>query len=158
MRAWGACGPSSILGSPTIMQKESALVFFIKSVFFLAIIYLSYNLIFKKESYFLLDHLNLLIHESGHLVFMPFGDFMQTLGGSLTQVIIPFLFLIYFLKRKDLFSSAFSTFWISSNLIDVSIYIDDAKFQILLLHLLLMIEMNRPRKMIRLGLFLELLQ
>ena len=39
MRAWGACGPSSILGSPTIMQKESALVFFIKSVFFLAIIY-----------------------------------------------------------------------------------------------------------------------
>jgi len=113
------------------MQKEFAPVLVLKSVFFLIILYFSYLLIFKKITFILLDHLNLLMHEAGHIVFYPFGDFMQTLSVSITQIVIPSLFVIYFLKKRDLFSTSFSIFWIWSNFIDVSIYTADARYRIL---------------------------
>jgi hypothetical protein len=31
--------------------------------------------------------INLPFHEAGHILFSPFGDFLMTLGGSLTQVL-----------------------------------------------------------------------
>ena len=34
---------------------------------------------------------NLPFHEAGHLIFRPFGRFMTSLGGSLSQLIIPLL-------------------------------------------------------------------
>ena len=36
-----------------------------------------------------IDTIDLFIHETGHLVFKLFGRFMEILGGSLFQVIIP---------------------------------------------------------------------
>src|SRR3954462_1087916 len=33
--------------------------------------------------------INLVFHESGHIIFSPFGEFMTVLGGSLMQILIP---------------------------------------------------------------------
>ncbi|MFN2493443.1 MAG: hypothetical protein ABR501_11240 [Pyrinomonadaceae bacterium] len=43
----------------------------------------------------LIDGVNLLIHEAGHLFFRPLGEFMMIAGGSLFQVIMPALFVGY---------------------------------------------------------------
>lgn len=36
----------------------------------------------------LIDGVNLVIHEAGHIVFMPFGEFIMIAGGSLFQIIL----------------------------------------------------------------------
>nr|AKQ02914.1 hypothetical protein [uncultured Microgenomates bacterium Rifle_16ft_4_minimus_37836] len=92
----------------------------------------SYLLIFRKIPYIpILDDVNLLIHEAGHVVFNPFGEFISFLGGSLMQLIIPGLFLTYFLMREDSFAVFFCLFWIGENLINISYYLADARNQVL---------------------------
>ncbi len=44
----------------------------------------------------LIDGVNLVNHEAGHLIFSPFGEFLMIAGGSLFKVIMPALFVGYF--------------------------------------------------------------
>jgi len=74
-----------------------------------------------------IDYVDLIIHEAGHLVFLPFGEFIHILGGSLFQTIFPLLYVGYFYFKKDLFSSALLLFWVGVNLINVSVYAADAQ-------------------------------
>lgn len=81
-----------------------------------------------------IDNANLLIHEAGHWIFWPFGDFMHILGGSLNQVLVPLLFVGYFYFEKEYYSAAITLFWVGQNLINVSVYAGDAvKMQLPLL-------------------------
>jgi hypothetical protein len=43
-----------------------------------------------------LHGINLIFHEAGHILFMPFGRFMKILGGSLNQILIPAIVSSYF--------------------------------------------------------------
>jgi hypothetical protein len=74
-----------------------------------------------------LDNLNLLIHEAGHWIFLPFGQFMYILGGSLNQCLIPAIFLGYFSYYHDWAGCSFTAFWLGDNLVNVSYYIGDAQ-------------------------------
>ncbi|MDQ6652389.1 MAG: hypothetical protein M3Y84_06565 [Acidobacteriota bacterium] len=60
----------------------------------------------------LIDGVNLVIHEAGHLFFRPFGEFMMIAGGSLFQVIMPALFVGYFLYQQQFYSAALVLFWV----------------------------------------------
>jgi len=89
-------------------------------------------LITKPEPWLpLLDNANLLIHEAGHTFLAGFGDYISTLGGTLVQVFTPILFLSYFAYQKQFFSSGFTLFWLGNNLINVSVYIKDARVMLL---------------------------
>ena len=78
---------------------------------------------------------NLPFHEAGHVVFKVFGQFMMMLGGSLTQLLVPFICLAAFLlKTKDTFAASVSLWWLGQSLIDLAPYINDArKLQLMLL-------------------------
>ena len=95
---------------------------FISSLFSLYFIYYIYT----YTQWHFLDNVNLVIHEAGHIVFMFFGEFMHILGGSLFQVLFPFIFVIYFFRQKDYFSASIVLFWVGQNLINVSVYASDA--------------------------------
>jgi hypothetical protein len=95
---------------------------------------------FRGESGYvpLLGDIDLAIHEFGHMLFMPFGSpilgrTMVILGGSLTQVAFPLLFVGYFLRkredgrRRDLFAAMVCLWWSGINLLDVSIYCADSR-------------------------------
>jgi hypothetical protein len=73
-----------------------------------------------------LDNVNLIIHEAGHVVFSPFGQFIYLLGGSLFQVLVPIIFSSYFFLRGQNFSGSILLYWVGQNLINVSIYAGDA--------------------------------
>ncbi len=73
-----------------------------------------------------LDSVNLIIHEAGHVIFSPFGLFLHILGGSLFQVLFPFVFVGYFYLRQEYFSASLVLFWVGQNLINVSVYASDA--------------------------------
>ncbi len=75
-----------------------------------------------------IDTIDLFIHETGHLVFSIFGKFVGILGGSLFQVIIP-LTAVYVFTRSTLRSLPFTLYWTGQSIVNVSIYIGDAPFQ-----------------------------
>jgi hypothetical protein len=73
-----------------------------------------------------LDLVDLPIHETGHLVFRPLGEFMGIAGGSLFQVILPAVFVGYFFWRGQYFSAAVVMFWVGQSILNVWIYAADA--------------------------------
>lgn len=83
----------------------------------------------RPDEYRLLDSLDLAIHETGHLVFAPFGEFLQMLGGTLFQLLVPVTFAWYFWKRQDRFAAAVVLFWVAQNFWNIARYIADARAQ-----------------------------
>jgi hypothetical protein len=77
----------------------------------------------------LMDSVDLPIHETGHLVFSPFGELMQFLGGTLFQLIMPAVFVAYFLKRRDKHAASIALWWIAQSCWNISVYVKDARNQ-----------------------------
>lgn len=75
----------------------------------------------------LIDGLNLGIHETGHLVFGPFGEFIGFAGGTLMQLIMPLVFMGYFLRRRDRHAATVALWWVAQNLWNISVYVADAR-------------------------------
>lgn len=74
----------------------------------------------------LIDGVNLVIHEAGHLIFSPLGEFMMVAGGSLFQVIMPALFVGYFWYNHKYYSAALVFFWVGESILNVSVYAGDS--------------------------------
>lgn len=77
----------------------------------------------------LLDSVDLAIHETGHLVFSPFGEFVGFLGGTLFQLMLPGVFVAYFLRQGDRYGAAVCLWWVAQNCWNISVYIADARAQ-----------------------------
>lgn len=73
-----------------------------------------------------LDIVDLAIHETGHLIFRIFGEFMSIAGGSLFQVILPAIFVGYFWWHKKPYSAAIVLFWVGQSILNVYVYAADA--------------------------------
>ncbi len=72
--------------------------------------------------------INLPFHETGHIIFRPFGRLMASLGGSLMQLIMPLICLgVFIVKTKDTFAAAFTLWWLGESFMDLAPYIDDAR-------------------------------
>lgn len=74
-----------------------------------------------------LDGANLIFHEAGHVLLTFFGDFLQILGGSLMQVVIPSTCTVYFWLHEQRSSSAVTLFWTGESITNVAIYVADAR-------------------------------
>ncbi len=77
----------------------------------------------------LLDGVDLAIHETGHLVFGPFGEFIGFAGGTLFQLIMPLMFVVYFWRRSDGHAASVALWWVGQNCGHVATYIADARAQ-----------------------------
>jgi hypothetical protein len=88
-------------------------------------VYFSYYC-FTYQTWHFLDNINLIIHEAGHIIFLPFGEFLHILGGSFWQVVFPLMFVLYFYQRREYFSASVVLFWVGQSLINVSVYASDA--------------------------------
>lgn len=79
-----------------------------------------------------LHNINLPFHEFGHLLFSPLGTFWRILGGSLFQILLPLMPLVYFMVwQRANFSAALMLWWSGQNFIDVAPYIADAQLRAL---------------------------
>jgi hypothetical protein len=80
-----------------------------------------------------LNNVDLPIHETGHLLFRPFGEFLMVAGGSLFQVIMPAIFVGYFVWKKQFYSAAVIGLWVGQSILSVWVYAADAvKMQLVL--------------------------
>lgn len=83
--------------------------------------------ILNRGEYGLLDNIDLVIHEAGHLIFRFFGKFIYTLGGTLMQIILPTIIAWYFFRNKYRTGVQFSLLWLGQNFINISVYAADAQ-------------------------------
>jgi len=104
----------------------------------LVLAYLTYLFVFLLTSYepaqpafrppfglFVVDTINLFIHEAGHLFFKIFGRWIEIIGGSVFQVLLPAA-LLAVTARQKISGIAWPAFWVGESLINVSVYIKDA--------------------------------
>ena len=68
------------------------------------------------------------IHEFGHILFRPFGEFMMLLGGSLFQAGLPLVFGgVFLVKNRDPFAAAVMLWWSAVAVMDIAPYVYDAQ-------------------------------
>ena len=87
--------------------------------------------ILRDPGFTLIDNVNLPIHETGHIVFGAFGELITALGGTLFQLIVPAVFVGYFLKRRDQFAASVALWWVAENFWNIAVYVADAQEQAL---------------------------
>ena len=68
----------------------------------------------------ILAPLNLGLHEFGHLIFIPLGNFMHMVGGTIFQIFVPIFAVFNFYRQSDYFALGLSFGWLSTSLFDVS--------------------------------------
>jgi len=79
----------------------------------------------------IITSLNILFHEAGHWIFYIFGNFVYVLGGTLGEIIMPTIFIFHFWLRRDFAGMAFGYWWLSTAFYSISIYVADARAQVL---------------------------
>jgi hypothetical protein len=107
----------------------------------LIILYLGHLLFFIVTAYeptdpsfhpplgiFIIDMINLFIHEAGHFFFKLFGRWIYVLAGSVFQILVP-MALLAVTWRQNLPQIAYPGFWIGESMVNVSVYIRDAPFK-----------------------------
>jgi len=90
-------------------------------------VFLLWHHVRSAEYQSFLGGLNLGIHEFGHLICGPLGQFLGVLGGSLMQCLVPVISFLMFYRQRDFFAFAFSFVWLGSNLLGVARYMADAR-------------------------------
>ncbi|MDD2582410.1 MAG: hypothetical protein PHR66_10505 [Desulfuromonadaceae bacterium] len=78
-----------------------------------------------SESYMHL--VNIPFHEAGHVIFSPFGHFIQVLGGTLGQWLVPLAVTVSFILKADRFAASVSLWWLGQSFMDIAPYMDDAR-------------------------------
>ena len=94
------------------------------TIYFLSIAYAPLNGSF-------LDIVDLPIHETGHLLFRPFGEFMMFAGGTIFQIVMPAVFVGYFVWNEKNYSATIVLFWVGQSFLNIFIYASDAVSMVL---------------------------
>lgn len=82
-----------------------------------------------RGGFLLIDHVNLVIHEGGHLLFGLFGRTLSLWGGTLLQLMVPFALAVYFVCQRHPAAVAFAAFFFFENFLFVGTYMADARSQ-----------------------------
>lgn len=109
--------------------KSLLIIFLLYILWFLAFEYTSaipgYSPLFFI---FIIDTINLLIHEAGHFFSSWLGRTLYLMGGSIFQILLPggIAFWVWWNKPEHTMSPLFWTGW---NVVNVSVYVSDAPFR-----------------------------
>src|SRR5713101_8223202 len=83
------------------------------------------------SGFLIIDYVNLIIHEGGHFFFSWFGYTIMILGGTLGELLVPFLCAAYFWWRRETTAVAFCSFWFFENFLYIGTYMADARAGVL---------------------------
>jgi hypothetical protein len=97
-----------------------------KTLLVLAVAYYFWGWVVNPARWEGLNGVDLFIHEAGHVFFRPLGEFLMIAGGSLTQILMPCLFVGYFFWQGQRYSAALVLFWVGENILNVSVYAADS--------------------------------
>src|ERR1700760_2930510 len=84
-----------------------------------------------RSGFLFIDHVNLVVHEGGHLLFGWFGPTLGIWGGTILQWLVPLSLATYFLFQRQTTSFAFCTFFFFENWLYTATYMADARAMLL---------------------------
>lgn len=85
----------------------------------------------KTRHYSWIDSLDTAVHETGHLLFAVGGEWLGFAGGTLFQLLVPLVFVGYFVRRHDGHAASVALWWVAQNCWNISVYVADATAQAL---------------------------
>lgn len=88
-------------------------------------VYFWYCILHPTDWHFI-DGVNLIFHEAGHAICMFFPSLITAAAGSVFQILIPLVCVIYFYQRREVLSASLMGLWLAQNFMSVSIYMRDA--------------------------------
>lgn len=77
----------------------------------------------------LIDNVNLIVHEAGHLLFGWLGETPGLWGGTLLELGVPLALAVYFAYHRHTTGTAFATFFYFENFLYIASYMADARRQ-----------------------------
>ncbi len=83
------------------------------------------------DGFLLIDHVNLIVHEAGHLLFGWLGATLGLWGGTLLELLVPLALAAYFTFHRQTTGSAFAAFFFFENFLYIATYMADACVQML---------------------------
>jgi hypothetical protein len=85
-----------------------------------------FSIIHSPKIFHVVDAVDLVFHESGHTLLFWAPQTLEILGGSMMQILVPLVFVLYFALQRKYFSSSLLLFWLGYSIVNVSIYASDA--------------------------------
>ena len=82
-----------------------------------------------RGGFLLIDHVNLVIHEGGHLLFGWLGATLGLWGGTLLELLVPLALAIYFTFQRQTTATAFAAYFFFENFLYIGTYMADARSQ-----------------------------
>jgi len=83
----------------------------------------------NRSGFLLIDHVNLIVHEAGHLLFSWLGRTPGLWGGTLLELLVPLALAVYFALHRQTTSVAFAVFFFFENFLYIATYMADARAQ-----------------------------
>ena len=83
------------------------------------------------DGFLLIDHVNLIVHEAGHLLFGWLGATLGLWGGTLLELLVPLGLAAYFAFHRQTTGAAFAAFFFFENFLYIATYMADARAQML---------------------------
>ncbi len=84
-----------------------------------------------RDGFLVIDRANLIVHEAGHLLFGWFGPTLGLWGGTLLELLVPLSLAVYFTFHRQTAGAAFAAFFFFENFLYISVYMADARAQVL---------------------------
>jgi hypothetical protein len=101
-------GPLRVWIRDSIKEAPSAGYWQVCALFHAWLLYLAVRYTGSTEYSGVFEMVLAPIHEAGHVLFGPLGEFIGILGGSLLQWLAPLFLAIGFVKQRDLYALCFS--------------------------------------------------
>lgn len=81
------------------------------------------------DRFLVMDPVNLIVHEAGHLLFGWFGSTLGLWGGTLLELLVPAALAAQFAWQRHTAGTAFAAFFFFENFLYISVYMADARAQ-----------------------------
>ena len=91
--------------------------------------YVSCRTLTDSEFWNIFAGITLVVHESGHVIFSPFGEMLEVAGGSIMQIATPLIAAALFLRQREYFGISVALAWLSMSFANLATYIGDARSQ-----------------------------
>lgn len=79
------------------------------------------------EAWSILGGITFGIHEIGHLITGAFGTFVSVASGSVFQLAAPAVAALLLARQRDYFGVAFAAGWLGYSMVNLSLYVGDAR-------------------------------
>jgi hypothetical protein len=93
------------------------------------LVYVDARALADSESWNLFGGLTLGVHELGHVLFSPFGEWLSVAGGSITQLAAPLAAAVVLARQADWYGVGIVGTWEAYSLTNLATYVGDASAQ-----------------------------